>query len=534
MKLFKPTDSRLRDTENRKVMSWCPAAIHFSSDGGLGIYVKYGKFSDRIIIKEQSPHHVWLQCPDRELVIVCNSHMAWGFRPMNGTFDEYIHIGPYHDHLNEQMNLPYFMVNYVAESTKSNNISTPRKNITNGKPNSLIMADSGGYQIVQNRVEYLDPYPMIEWYNENADLGFSLDIPLSVYNLDYLKRQAHIQVRNNNVMLANKNDNLELVNILHGSTLDHLRQFRDIVDTPEIDRMAIGGLYHCFSLMGSVDTIFQLCQESDWKHMHVLGVSNFLHVALLLRMRVKGLLPHLTTDSSTAMQKARLREWHTFIAPHQKVQYTLVGYKDGYRPNPKNTLPCSCQVCSAIRYSDILWAVPGNIATKLFEFHNIHSLNNYFDVMTDIVSEASTKELKQILVSQLGTNRQGFDEAMHCLDFIDSIARDGYDTARNKYKIYLGDGLFDSIGYSSPQLLSELEHAEDDEVVEMPTDTTYIESKLQMYEADVVADKKHGKKLKTDIANTRKTKNTSGASVTKPLSKSQILKKRKESSKESL
>ena len=533
MKVFK--SDGLRDTEKTKPYHWCPAAVHWVSDGGLGIYIRYGKFSDRIVIKESSPSHVRIQCPDRELVIVCNSHVAWGFRPMNGTYDEYVHIGPYHDHLNEQMNLPYFMVNYVAESNKAA-VSVPRKNTLTDKPNTLIMADSGGYQIVQGRVEYLDPAPMVEWYNDNVDLGFSLDVPLNVFNLDYLKRQAHIQARNNRIMLAGKKESLELINILHGSSLDYLRQYNDIVNTPEIDRMAIGGLYHCFNLMGSIDTLYKLCQENDWKHIHVLGISNFLQVALMIRMRVKGLLPHLTTDSSTAMQKARLREWHTFIAPHQKVQYTLVGYKDGYRPNPKNILPCSCQVCTAIKYSDILWTVPGNIATKLFEFHNIYSLTNYFDIMIDIAQTTTTKEYKETLVSQLGTNRQGFDEAMHCLDFIDSIAQEGYDKARNKYKIFLGDGLFDSmITTSDPKSLGLLDDDEgDDNNYDQPVSNDYIESRLRLYEDAASADKvKHGKKIKTEVANTRKTKNSSGGAATKPLTKAQIVKKRKENSKDS-
>ena len=57
----------------------------------------------------------------------------------------------------------------------------------------------------------------------------------------------------------------------------------------------------------------------------------------------------------------------------------------------------------------------------------------------------------------------------------------------------------------------------------------YIESRLRLYEDAASADKvKHGKKIKTEVANTRKTKNTSGGAATKPMTKAQIRKKRKE------
>ena len=161
----------LRSAES-KPYSYVPAAITWVSDGGIGIYVRYGKYPDRITVKERGNGYIWVQCPDRELVLVANSHMGWGFRPMQGTFDEYIHVGPYHDHLNADMNLPYFMVNYVAESSKPS--AHTRHNAPTGyNPNSMIMADSGGYQILQGRVEYLDPLKIVEWYNDRDVRGDS-------------------------------------------------------------------------------------------------------------------------------------------------------------------------------------------------------------------------------------------------------------------------------------------------------------------------------------------------------------------------
>lgn len=527
-----PKHPELKRVET-KPYSYMPAAITYPSDGGIGIYIKYGKYPDRIMVKEVGHGYIWVQCPDREIVMVANTHAGWGFRPMNGTFDEYVHIGPYHDHLNGDMNLPYFMVNYVAESSKK--VASSRKDVGEERdPNSLIVADSGGYQILQGRVEYLDPLRIVEWYNDNVDIGFSLDIPANNRASGLLHRAAKIQERNNEIMMSNKKSGLELINVLHGATKEDMIYYRDTVERPDIDRMAFGSLYHYYDLLASVDLMYQVANTGQkYKHIHVLGVSNSLHTSLLIRMATKGLMPHLTSDSSTPMQKARLREWHTYSSPQEKVKFMLVGYKDGYRPSSNNILPCSCQVCSAIKYSDVLWCLSGNIAHKVFEFHNIHSMSRYFDAVTEYSKETSTKEFKQLLKAQVGENRQGFDEAMHALDFMDHLSAGQVDIARDKYKLYLGSGLFGDMNISmndgDPDSLfnssvdPELGDTDENYV---DLDESEVEKVILRYEDVALSSTcKHGKKLKTDVANTRKTKNTSGGANTKPVTAAQIKKK---------
>lgn len=529
-------EPKLFGAEKDVIFKWSPAAITYPSDGGLGIYIKYGKNPNRIVLKEEGNGYLWVQCPDRDLVLVSNSHQgSWGFRPMNGNYDEYVHIGPYHDHLNEDMNLPYFMVNYLADSSKKY-MANSRVNLgADRNPNSLIMADSGGFQILQGRVEYLDPAQIIEWYNNNVDLGFTLDVPVNNVELALLTRSAKVHANNNQVMLDGKKDGVELINILHGSTLDRIQMYRDIVDHPEIDRMSVGGLYHYFNLLASIDALHQISNTGQkYKHLHVLGVSNTLHVALLIRMATKGLVPMLTSDSSTAMQKARLREWHTVTAIHEKVKFNLIGYKDGYRPSPNMILPCSCQVCSAIKYADVLWCLKGNTATKLFEFHNIHSMSRYFDTMVEINKEISTQELKELYKRQIGDNRQGFDDAIQTLDFIDMLGTGDYAKAQAKYQYYLGNSMFNGwANDSADQKSKPMFNLSDDEAdFGSSDDADYVvdydfkfgDDILKRYEDDKrTAELKHGRKLKTEVANTRKTKNASGGTA-KPITASQMKK----------
>lgn len=521
----------LRSAES-KPYSYVPAAITWVSDGGIGIYVRYGKYPDRITVKERGNGYVWVQCPDRELVLVANSHMGWGFRPMQGTFDEYIHVGPYHDHLNADMNLPYFMVNYVAESSKPS-AHTRHNTPTGYNPNSMIMADSGGYQILQGRVEYLDPLKIVEWYNDNVDIGFTLDIPANKRSNDILMRAAKIQQRNTDIMMNNKRDGLDIINVLHGATKDYMKYYRELIERPDIDRMAFGSLYHYYDLLESIDLMYEIAHTGQkYKHFHVLGVGNSLHVALLIRMATQGLMPNLTSDSSTPMQKARLREWHMFTSPMEKVKYSRVGYKDGYRPSTSNILPCSCQVCSAVKYSDVLWCLNGNIAHKVFEFHNAHSMNRYFDALTKYSYECTTKDFQDLLKVQVGENRQGFEEAMSTIDFIDTMGRGKVDAARSKYQIYLGSGIFGDIPTREHTAKGMFDDVDDySEGDSDPDDFTDIERLLQRYESEDTSRFKHGRKLKTEVANTRSTKNTSGGKNLKPLTASQLKKQNVEKSR---
>lgn len=532
-----PKTEGLRSAEY-KPYTFVPAAITYPSDGGLGIYIRYGKYPNKIVVKEEGYGYIWIQCPDRELVLVSSTNYAWKFRPMMGTFDEYVHLGPFDDHVNSDMNLPYMMVNYYAESAKQ--FSNARQGGKFVDPNTLTMSDSGGYQILQGRCEYLDPKLIIDWYNNNVDLGFVLDTPANRQASELLIRSAKVQARNTDIMMQGKAENVELINILHGANEYDMREYRNIVERPDVDRLAFGSLYHYYTLMKSIDLMYQVCHTGqEYKHVHVLGVANSLHVALLIRMATKGLVPHLTSDSSTPMQKARLREWHTYVATQEKVKYTLVGYKDGYRPSPNALLPCSCQVCSAVKYADVLWCLNGNIATKVFEFHNIHSMGRHFDILTEYSKEMTTREFKQVLKSQVGSNRQGFDEALHTLDYMDDLVGHGHSIAKNRFRAFLGadidmevselgNNLFDASEYeavSSPTI--GVDGDEDDRVENVSSNS--IEEILKRYEdTEAQSNLKHGKKLKTAIANTRSTKNVTGGTTRKALTASQAKKKRLE------
>jgi hypothetical protein len=50
--------------------SFVPAACFYPKHGGLGAYVRYKeKLSKKIIVREYRPNYIWLDCPDREVLI---------------------------------------------------------------------------------------------------------------------------------------------------------------------------------------------------------------------------------------------------------------------------------------------------------------------------------------------------------------------------------------------------------------------------------------------------------------------------------
>jgi hypothetical protein len=172
--------AKTRQTDAREPgrYKWVPAAILYARDGGTGIYIKYGKYPNRVVLKERGPGYMWIQCPDRELVVTTNQHHFLSYRPMEGTYDEYIHLGVFHDDLMRDLDLEFMMVNYTADigkehrSHQTRNLRLPH--------NTKIISDSGGFQLFQQRYDYLDPLEIVKWYNSNCDIGLVLDIPTNL------------------------------------------------------------------------------------------------------------------------------------------------------------------------------------------------------------------------------------------------------------------------------------------------------------------------------------------------------------------
>jgi hypothetical protein len=143
-----------------------PAACYYPKHGGLGVYVRYkNKKSNSIIVKEYRSNYIWVDCPDREIVMVSDHNKMQSFIPMDCNYDEYFDLNYMNESNNDDIDL--LMFNHLQhENHFSPEIRRVGVNPQTGKKITYV-ADSGGFQLMTEKVQFIDPYKLGEWYSKN-------------------------------------------------------------------------------------------------------------------------------------------------------------------------------------------------------------------------------------------------------------------------------------------------------------------------------------------------------------------------------
>lgn len=492
--------------------SWIPAGINYRRDGGTGVYVKHGLTGvKRTIIKESTRTHVWVVCPDRELVLVTHQHTDGEFRPMSCNFDEYVHLGIFDDDIAVDFDLPYYMTNYTADINKESTSAHNRREAHTYK--TKVMSDSGGFQLGQGRLEFIDPIKLQEWYNTNSDMGMVLDIPVfSEVSDEMLLRMAKVQAANTEKMMSIKAPHVELINISHGMGDRQKLEYEKIVRRDDITKLAIGGVYNGSILSGVRFLYNEFARNNEhYNHYHILGVANPLQVLLLQRMAKHNMAPTITSDSSTFLRNAITKTYHIWNTIATAPQFVHMGNSGGFQPSATMELPCSCPVCRTVKYSDVLFGVPHNATTQLIMMHNIYGMKRYFDSMYPLIERMETKELQSFIKSHFRSGRVGVEEAIHGIGYIDTIVEEGIKVADNKYRMFLNS--LSSTTTNSAGFLLDSEaglsfdsyegEEENDEVSESSVGDVLL--RYEKYHAGDKESASHGKKLESLV--TRKGSN---------------------------
>lgn len=433
--------------------SFVPAAVNCMYSYGIGVYVKYhketvsSKLHPKIVVKQDNHKYTWLSCPDRELVMVKNSYPQ--FYPMGENFDEYLDLNIFNDEVCSALDIDIYMLNYSAYGTKGGNSPRARRNGRN--PNSKmqpnILADSGGFQLYSGAKDFIDPKDVIDWYNDNVDWGMVLDVPPILSEEDILYKSAVMQKNNIKVMLEHKKPEVELINIIQGWTFDQRMKFLDIVDFPEIDRLAFGG--YRGSPVSEIAAILQLTNgPRRFKHYHILGVYNLLKLPAIIKVaNLKG-APFFTSDATTPIQSAINKRYHhqsSIFDPERRID---IGRNSAV--NEFNYLPCSCPVCHIVKYMSIFSVLESQLVSNLLTLHNIYEIKRYTKMMDSLAANLTDKEYKDVVKHQLKRRGEG---TLAALDLI-ATYNDDPKKALKRYAMFFpkgevglfptgnGDGLF--------------------------------------------------------------------------------------------
>lgn len=448
--------------------SFVPAAVFYPSAGGSGIYIRYKRPTNNPIRikKHNSIGYTLIECPDRDLLFVANQNAAMPYYPSEGTFDEYLDMSPFNGRTGKEYGLDYFMINYLHSMEKKNGSSEIRQHTQSDGLNSpYIISDSGGFQLLKGLYDFIDPVELVKWYNKNVDIGVILDIPPALADEKTVMKLAEIQARNTELMVQHKKPELKLMNVFQGNTLEQRMAVRKIVERPDIDRMAIGGTY-IDTVFSSINNILHLMLKGQkYKQYHIFGVSNFIQVVLLIKMAQNGFAENITSDSSTALQKAIKKLYFHQPTVYSNPRYIDIGDRFNF-PSNTNILPCACPICSRVKYLDVFSTIDGSEGVKqALTMHNIIRFNDYVQTMKDVFREASAKEARDIVRKQLDS-RGAIKEALDCLDFLDSVKEHGLKESGRQYSYYITQYVHSVSG------LFKEEQEEGEEAVESEEDRT--------------------------------------------------------------
>ncbi len=381
---------------------WVPAGIDNSLEG-LGVYVKYKKYRNGpITLKRGDDRYLWIDCPDRELVIqrerhyVNDSHKIRSLKVED--YDEFVHLNVNSPSLGSDLQLPYAMVNAkVVQGIGNSWYKEDRKN-----RHTRVMVDSGGFQIAKQVTDFVDPNEVIHAHNHHGNMGMILDIPFSITeNKDQMKRIARIQNKNTDVLMSKKRDDLELINIIHGMESKYYLPFRDMVERDDIDRVAFGlPKVSGVRLYGFKKAIELITTGRRYKHYHVLGVSDIAKcIPIMWLAKRTGTL--ITADSSSPVQYAVNGKMYLYNEVRTKIK-TIEVSRSRTKANRLTTLPCSCHLCNIVKYSDIFGYVKSDLPGRVLLFHNVLEFKKYIWTIFSLVKEADNiqqlfEELKWIL-----------------------------------------------------------------------------------------------------------------------------------------
>lgn len=437
------------------MFSYIPAGLDTSQEAPTCIYCRYGNFGNDMKVIEQNSRYLCLQLPDRILTLVQDNDKQ--FHTKITDWDECLPISPFHK-TSDNIDFPQIaMINYTANYGKFNKCA---KSCKKGKnPNRLkLISDSGGFQVAVGRVDYIDTANLAKFYNENADLGIVLDVPLyNPVDLPTLKYAAQTQKKNTEKLLDNLDGSVELLNVCHGYEPDKYRKYLDIVDDERIDRLCIGGLNTSNSIVASLSSFITIVSnyKHRYKHFHILGIYNPALLAPFIYL-AENVFPEvlITSDSSTALQSARSGMYHLQREFNRSPERLLIGSITNNLTffNPNRLTCCQCPVCSAIKYMDVYSFMLSNPVIRCLTVHNI--LEIYRSLMSQALMSRnlSFSDFKKYLDTMFSrhSSKSYMDLGM---EYVETYLNDGLDAANKRYSQYFSQGIFSAASMGS--LVSE-------------------------------------------------------------------------------
>lgn len=435
------------------------------SYAGLGAWVRYRKGPNRIEQLDRGTGWVHLSTPDRELLLVRNGLVMGGARPLDMGWDEYVPFGLTNT-TSQGIPLDRYMVNYLqhvqlpkgkgksqmqprASHKASPNLRMLGSVVNDGK---AILSDSGGFQLLSGKAEWIDPADLGRWYANNCDEGITLDVPVPELP-EYMLRSAAVQVENSRIIMDNIPEEFKLFNVTHGWHTSTGKQFREIVEKDGPEGGLCVALYMQGNLVKALGRFFDLILNQDfkaYKQYHILGVYNVAMLIPVIRfaalMRKKGKTFTISSDASTAVYSASNRTMHLQRAHYKNAERLALGRAQNVvvpEMNPHRHLPCSCQFCSTIKYVDIISHCDESIVAHSFMLHNMIEIDRWVKMEMHAAMTLNAEQYAELVASQL-TGSPALRSVRPALRFVEAVAEVGFDEAMREFAPLMAEGMLAS------------------------------------------------------------------------------------------
>ena len=288
----------------------------------------------------------------------------------------------------------------------------------------FVMGDSGGFQNISRGAE-CSPLKVLEWQENNCDVGFTLDFPISADTSKIVLEKQEKTVENAFLALDNKhNDNFQLYAVLQGKTRIELERIMSMYEEKgglnKFDGVGIGGIavgIKAEEMVIRLAEVFDILKDFDMP-VHLFGLSSLNHVPTVEYLKRVYKKEFVTYDSTTY---GLGRREYSYFNPFTFKKITFE--KDRERTHTLNKFPCFCPVCRDYKTIDNL-PKSATLYGIVLSLHNLYHMINYTTTCQNLIDD-----LPLFKAFLKGFNRE---ISLKSIDYIDLFLKD-----KEKFRVNL-------------------------------------------------------------------------------------------------
>lgn len=225
------------------------------------------------------------------------------------------------------------------------------------------IVDSGGFQLLKGTVPFVEPQSVVDNYNENADYGMPLDLPVRSWAEKEFFHAVSLMIKaNDDWMLERLNKSVDLALISHGSTIERRKQRLDVLDR-DANAVAVAGLNikpppGVDHIMNSAENLMYVLHRYRKRttYFHVLGVTSKFWIFIYALISESKYVKEIGADSVSHRLSALAGLYDTY--DFRSLQF------------PKDIsyaweLRCHCPVCTTVNDARVIQNA------TLLESHNL-------------------------------------------------------------------------------------------------------------------------------------------------------------------